>query len=167
MEAVREVGGWGRDPNKCTGRDWGMGSSTIQWNLRPVVKYYLRRGIGFMKFLENGSRPQPPTSRSDIATICCRTSLEITQVTNLVAFHTNTHHFHMYTIIWYTCEHHVNTSWKKKKVMAEVTSPLFVAELHLKLLKSRTSLLSSHRSAPMWHGSFICDTSPHVWGGYD
>jgi len=22
-----EVGGWGRDPKKCTGRDWGMGSS--------------------------------------------------------------------------------------------------------------------------------------------
>ena len=57
-----EVGGWGRDPKKCAGRDWGMGSSTIQWNLRPVVKYHLRRGVGFMKFLENGSRPQPPTS---------------------------------------------------------------------------------------------------------
>ena len=28
--AHREVGGWGRDPKKCTGRDWGMGSSTIQ-----------------------------------------------------------------------------------------------------------------------------------------
>ena len=26
---VREVGGWGRDPKKCTGRGWGMGSSTI------------------------------------------------------------------------------------------------------------------------------------------
>ena len=25
----REVGGWGRDPKKCTGRDWVMGSSTI------------------------------------------------------------------------------------------------------------------------------------------
>jgi len=25
----REVGGWGRDPKKCTERDWGMGSSTI------------------------------------------------------------------------------------------------------------------------------------------
>ena len=24
-----EVGDWGRDPKKCTGRDWGMGSSTI------------------------------------------------------------------------------------------------------------------------------------------
>jgi len=24
-----EGGGWGRDPKKCTGRDWGMGSSTI------------------------------------------------------------------------------------------------------------------------------------------
>ena len=24
-----EVGGWGRDPKKCTGRDWGMVSSTI------------------------------------------------------------------------------------------------------------------------------------------
>ena len=28
-EQGREVGGWGRDPKKCTGRDWGMGSSTI------------------------------------------------------------------------------------------------------------------------------------------
>ena len=26
----REVGGWGRDPKKCTGRDWEMGSSTIR-----------------------------------------------------------------------------------------------------------------------------------------
>ena len=25
----REVGSWGRDPKICTGRDWGMGSSTI------------------------------------------------------------------------------------------------------------------------------------------
>ena len=24
-----EVGGWGRDPKKFTGRDWGMGLSTI------------------------------------------------------------------------------------------------------------------------------------------
>ena len=28
-DAGREVGGWGQDPKKCTGRDWGMGSSTI------------------------------------------------------------------------------------------------------------------------------------------
>ena len=62
-DSEREVGGWGRDPKKCTGKDWRMGSSTIQWNLHPVVKYHLRRGVGFMKFLENGSRPQPPTSR--------------------------------------------------------------------------------------------------------
>jgi len=27
--SIGEVGGWGRDPKKCTGRDWGMGSSTI------------------------------------------------------------------------------------------------------------------------------------------
>ena len=24
-----EVGGWGRDPKKCTGSIWGMGSNTI------------------------------------------------------------------------------------------------------------------------------------------
>jgi len=59
-----EVGGWGRDPKKCTGRDWGMGSSTIQWNLRPVVNYHLRPGVGFMKFLENASLdPSPPPLR--------------------------------------------------------------------------------------------------------
>jgi len=29
LNTSREVGGWGRDPKKCTGRDWGMGSSTI------------------------------------------------------------------------------------------------------------------------------------------
>ena len=29
LKSGREVGGWGRDPKKCTGRDWGMGSSTI------------------------------------------------------------------------------------------------------------------------------------------
>jgi len=62
-EYKREVGGWGRDPKKCTGRDWGMGSSTISWKLRPAVKYHLRRGVGLMKFLENGTRPQPPPSR--------------------------------------------------------------------------------------------------------
>ena len=28
-DADQEVGGWGRDPKKYTGRDWGMGSSTI------------------------------------------------------------------------------------------------------------------------------------------
>jgi len=28
-DSLREVGGWGRDPKKCTGRGWGMGSSTI------------------------------------------------------------------------------------------------------------------------------------------
>ena len=59
---VNERWGAGVETQKCTGRDWGMGSSTIYWNLRPVVKYHLRRGVGFMKFLENGSRPQPPTS---------------------------------------------------------------------------------------------------------
>ena len=26
---IREVGGWGRDPKKCTGEGWGVGSSTI------------------------------------------------------------------------------------------------------------------------------------------
>jgi len=26
---LREGGGWGRDQKKCTGRGWGMGSSTI------------------------------------------------------------------------------------------------------------------------------------------
>ena len=30
--------------------------------MRPVVKYHLRRGVGLIKFLENGTRPQPPTS---------------------------------------------------------------------------------------------------------
>jgi len=29
LDMFGEVGGWGRDPKKCTGRDWGMGSSTI------------------------------------------------------------------------------------------------------------------------------------------
>jgi len=29
LKRYRDVGGWGRDPKKCTGRDWGMGSSTI------------------------------------------------------------------------------------------------------------------------------------------
>ena len=28
-DVYREVGGWGRDPKKCTGSIWGMGSSTI------------------------------------------------------------------------------------------------------------------------------------------
>jgi len=28
-----------------------------------VVKYHLRRGVGLIKFLENGTRPQLPTSR--------------------------------------------------------------------------------------------------------
>ena len=32
-----EVGGWGRDPKKCTGRDWGMGSSTINEPYAPSL----------------------------------------------------------------------------------------------------------------------------------
>ena len=43
-----EIGGWGRVPFN---------------ELRPVVKYHLRRGVGLIKFFENGTRPQPPTSR--------------------------------------------------------------------------------------------------------
>ena len=55
-----EMGGWGRDPKKCTGRGWGMGSSTIQWALRLVVKYYLRRGVGLIEFLKMVLDPSPP-----------------------------------------------------------------------------------------------------------
>ena len=44
----------------CTGRDWGMGSSTIEWGLRPVVKYHLRRGVGLVKFLKMVLDPRPP-----------------------------------------------------------------------------------------------------------
>ena len=32
-----EVGGWGRDPKKCTGRDWGMGSSTLNETYAPSL----------------------------------------------------------------------------------------------------------------------------------
>ena len=28
-KTLGEVGGWGRDPKKCTGSIWGMGSNTI------------------------------------------------------------------------------------------------------------------------------------------
>jgi len=72
-----EVGGWGRDPKKCTGRDWGMGSSTIYWALRPIVKYHLRRGVGLIKFLENGSRPQPPTSPHESPLASLREAISI------------------------------------------------------------------------------------------
>ena len=57
---IGEVGGWGRDPEKCTGRGWGMGSSTIQWALRPVLKYHLRWGVGLIKFLKMVLDPSPP-----------------------------------------------------------------------------------------------------------
>ena len=43
-----EIGGWGRVP--------------FHENYAPSLSTILRRGVGFMKFLENGSRPQPPTS---------------------------------------------------------------------------------------------------------
>ena len=42
-----EIGGWGRVP----------------FNETYAPSFHLRRGVGFMKFLENGTRPQPPTSR--------------------------------------------------------------------------------------------------------
>jgi len=32
-------------------------------------RYHLRRGVGFMKFLENGTRPQPPTSAVNATSI--------------------------------------------------------------------------------------------------
>jgi len=66
-------GGLGSRPKKMYGERLGDG---VEYHLmkptprrkwyRPVVKYHLRRGEGFMKFLENGSRPQPPTSRNDV-----------------------------------------------------------------------------------------------------
>jgi len=37
-----------------------MGSSTIQWALRPVVKYHLRRGVGLIKFLKMVLDPSSP-----------------------------------------------------------------------------------------------------------
>jgi len=52
---------------------WGAGVETQKyvrgdigaWGRVPSnVKYHLRRGVGFIKFLENGTRPQPPTSPS-------------------------------------------------------------------------------------------------------
>ena len=45
-----EIGGWGRVPFNET---YALSLSTI---------YDLRRGVGIIKFLENGTRPQPPTS---------------------------------------------------------------------------------------------------------
>jgi len=47
---------------------WGAGVET-QKNVRGEiggwgrVPFNLRRGVGLIKFLENGTRPQPPTSR--------------------------------------------------------------------------------------------------------
>ena len=58
--SFREVGGWGRDPKKCTGRGRGMGSSTVEWALRPVVKYHLRRGVVLIEFLKMVLDPSPP-----------------------------------------------------------------------------------------------------------
>jgi len=37
-----------------------MGSSTILWALRPVVKYHLRRGVGLIKLLKMVLDPSPP-----------------------------------------------------------------------------------------------------------
>ena len=37
VSVLWEVGGWGRDPKKCTGRDWGMGSSTINERYAPLL----------------------------------------------------------------------------------------------------------------------------------
>ena len=44
-------------PKKMYGERLGDG---VEYHLMDI--YHLRRGVGFMKFLENGSRPQPPTS---------------------------------------------------------------------------------------------------------
>ena len=44
-------GGLGSRPKKMYGERLGDG-----------VEYHLRRGVGLINFLENGSRPQPPTS---------------------------------------------------------------------------------------------------------
>jgi len=48
-----DIGGWGRVPFNET---YAPSLSTI----------FLRRGVGFIKFLENGTRPQPPTSPCDM-----------------------------------------------------------------------------------------------------
>jgi len=47
-----------------------------------VVKYHLRRGVGFMKFLENGTRPQPPTSPVD-TNVSWRLGIHVSDKTHL------------------------------------------------------------------------------------
>ena len=93
-----------------------MGSSTIQWNLRPVVKYHLRRGVGFMKFLENGSRPQPPTSRvnyvlsfEDMHTHTHRHTERYRDIERLRHKHTHIHrhthiHLHNTPVVLWACK---------------------------------------------------------------
>ena len=58
-------GGLGSRPKKMCGERLGDGVEYHLWALRPVVKYHLRRGVGLIQFLENGTRPQPPTSLWD------------------------------------------------------------------------------------------------------
>ena len=48
-----EIGGWGRVPFNET--------------YAPSLSTIYDGALGFMKFLENGSRPQPPTSLHDRA----------------------------------------------------------------------------------------------------
>ena len=55
-------GGLGSRPKKMYGERLGDGVEYHLMSPTPIIKYHLRRGVGLIKFLENCTRPQSPTS---------------------------------------------------------------------------------------------------------
>jgi len=59
-----EVGGWGRDPKRGEIGGWGR----VPFNELYAPSFStIYDSVGLIKFLENGTRPQPPTSHRFLA----------------------------------------------------------------------------------------------------
>jgi len=63
-------GGLGSRPKKMYGERLGDGVEYHLMKPTPRRKYHLRRGVGLIEFLENGTRPQPSFSLTDTRTLC-------------------------------------------------------------------------------------------------
>jgi len=97
-------GGLGSRPKKMYGERLGDGVEYHLMSPTPVVKYHLRRGVGLIKFLENGTRPQPPTSLMvlDPSTPPLRLIYAHTHIYTLTRTHTHTH---IHTGVEAPCSH--------------------------------------------------------------
>jgi len=126
-----------------------------------MVKYHLRRGVGLIKFLENGTRPQPPTSPCSFVLI---TWLPLTYMWHGWSIRVMTH---ICQGRW--CHYHVGVSHVRDSLSSRIHMwhDWFVCDMtymcqgrwcHYHIAVSHSSLIY------MWHDSFIRDMT-HICQG--